>query len=67
MTTDGEKTLKYDFLVVALGLSLEFQQIPGLVEALGTDGVACNYSFDTVGRTHNELQKVTNVYLQKEC
>lgn len=58
VTTDQNKTLKYDFLVVALGLALEFQQIPGLVEALGTEGVGCNYSFDTVGHTYQALQKV---------
>jgi len=58
VVTDQDTTLKYDFLVVALGLNLEFNQIPGLVEALDSDGVACNYSFDTVDKTHQALQNV---------
>ncbi|XP_057315080.1 sulfide:quinone oxidoreductase, mitochondrial-like [Hydractinia symbiolongicarpus] len=56
VTESGHK-VTYDFLVVALGLQLDFQRIPGLVEALDTDHVASNYSINTVGGTYNKLQK----------
>jgi len=58
VVTEGDKKVSYDFLVVAMGIGLEFDRIPGLVAALGTEGVACNYSFDTVGHTYEQLQKV---------
>jgi len=56
IVTDNDKKVKYDFLVVALGISLEFDQLPGLPDALGTEGVGCNYSFDTVNSTFKAIQ-----------
>ncbi|XP_057315071.1 sulfide:quinone oxidoreductase, mitochondrial-like [Hydractinia symbiolongicarpus] len=56
VTESGHK-VKYDFLIVALGLQLHFEKIPGLVEALDTHHVSSNYSINTVGGTFNKLQK----------
>jgi len=39
-------TLTYDYLIVCPGLQLKWDQIPGLKEALGSNGVCSNYSPD---------------------
>jgi len=54
--TNTGKKVHYDVLVVALGLQLDFHKIPGLPEALGTEGVGCNYSANTVKDTFKALQ-----------
>ncbi|EDX09190.1 sulfide:quinone oxidoreductase, mitochondrial [Drosophila simulans] len=36
VSTSGGKTIKYDFLIIATGLQLNYGKIPGLVEALET-------------------------------
>ena len=56
VVTDADRTLEYDFLVVALGLQLDFHKVEGLSEALGTDGVGCNYSVHTVNDTYKAIQ-----------
>nr|QTJ02331.1 sulfide quinone oxidoreductase 2 [Xenograpsus testudinatus] len=43
MTEDGSE-INYEFLVVALGLQLNYGQIKGLPEAFETPGVCSNYS-----------------------
>lgn len=57
-TTNGD-TVEYEQMVVATGLELKYDQIPGLVEALSVPGgnVCSNYSKDYVGRTYPALQK----------
>lgn len=49
-TRDG-KTLIYDWLVVAAGLQINWDSIPGLRESIGRDGVCSNYSYATVDST----------------
>ncbi len=44
-------TVQYDYLVVAPGLQLDFDKVPGLPEALGERGVSSNYRFDLAPRT----------------
>ncbi|KAH8240248.1 hypothetical protein KR032_012396 [Drosophila birchii] len=34
VSTSGGKTIKYDFLVIATGMQLKYEKVPGLVEAL---------------------------------
>ncbi|KAI8591945.1 sulfide:quinone oxidoreductase [Geranomyces variabilis] len=43
--------IKYDYLVVAPGIRLDFDKIPGLNETLGQNGVASNYSVTSVEKT----------------
>lgn len=43
--------VKYDYLVVALGISLAFEKIKGLPQAFETPGVCSNYSVLTVEKT----------------
>ena len=45
------RQLRYDYLVVAPGLQLDFDKVAGLPEALGSRGVSSNYRFDLAPRT----------------
>lgn len=47
---DGRR-LSYEYLVVAPGLQLDFDGVPGLAGAVGSDGVSSNYRFDLAPRT----------------
>lgn len=48
--TSGRR-VGYDQLVVAPGLQLDYDKVPGLPEALGTRGVSSNYRYDLAPRT----------------
>ncbi|MFD0519368.1 NAD(P)/FAD-dependent oxidoreductase [Paractinoplanes durhamensis] len=48
--TDGS-TLAYEFLVLAPGLQLNFDAVPGLADTLGRDGVSSNYRYDLAPAT----------------
>ncbi len=49
--TASRRRIGYDYLVVAPGIQLNWDRVPGLREALGKDGVCSNYSFDYVDKT----------------
>ncbi len=55
LTTSG-KTITYDFLVVAAGIQLNWDKIPGLKESIGKDGVCSNYSYQTVDSTWKNIR-----------
>lgn len=57
-TLNGD-TISYEFLIIAMGLQLNYEQIPGLIEALNipNTGVCSNYSPKYVNRTFEILQK----------
>lgn len=46
------QTLTYDFLVVALGLQIDWDAIDGLKDTLGQNGVTSNYSYELAPYTH---------------
>ncbi|MFB4204045.1 hypothetical protein KBTX_00168 [wastewater metagenome] len=48
---DDGRELGYSHLVLAPGLTVDWDAIPGVAEALGRDGVCSNYSPGTVGYT----------------
>ncbi|KAI7871161.1 hypothetical protein BDF14DRAFT_1763855 [Spinellus fusiger] len=52
---DGQ-TLGYEYLVVAAGLQINWEQIKGLKEALGKEGVTSNYSKDSVKKSYQFLK-----------
>ncbi|CAI9736192.1 sulfide:quinone oxidoreductase, mitochondrial-like isoform X1 [Octopus vulgaris] len=53
---DGSK-VHYEYLVLALGLQLNFHLVKGLIEGLKSDPRICsNYSIRTVGKTFPALQ-----------
>lgn len=43
--------LTYDYLIVAVGIQLNWNAVEGLPEALGRGGVCSNYSYETVSYT----------------
>lgn len=51
VVTDTGSRLEYDTLVVAPGIKIDWDKIPGLVETLGKNGVSSNYSYETVDKT----------------
>lgn len=56
--TRGGETIGYDYLVVCPGLQLNWTDIKGLSkDVVGTNGICCNYSFDTVDATWETLRK----------
>lgn len=54
---ENNDQLNYKYLVVSLGLQLQFEKIPGLVEALETPEVCSNYSASTVEGTFEAMKK----------
>lgn len=54
--SDGNE-LRYDYLIVAPGIQLNWKEIKGLEETLGKDGVCSNYSFATAPYTWECIQK----------
>jgi sulfide:quinone oxidoreductase len=56
LTTSAGQTLSYDVLIVATGLTLAWDRIKGLTEALGQGGVCSNYSKDYAPYTWEAIQ-----------
>jgi sulfide:quinone oxidoreductase len=53
---DGSR-VAYDYLIVAVGIKLNWEQVKGLsVEQLGHDGVCSNYGYDSCEGTWRTLQ-----------
>lgn len=52
ITCSNGETYSYDFLVVALGIQLDWHLIKGLEGNLGKNGITSNYSFDTAPYTY---------------
>jgi sulfide:quinone oxidoreductase len=50
--------LSYDYLVVCTGVKLDWDQVTGLAETLGTNGVCSNYSPKSVSYTWECVQKL---------
>ncbi|KAJ3097559.1 hypothetical protein HDU97_004752 [Phlyctochytrium planicorne] len=51
IVSESGEAVGYDFLVVAPGIQINWDKIPGLKEALGKNGVSSNYSADYVEKT----------------
>lgn len=51
VVTNSGRELRYDGLVVAPGLQLDFDRVPGLTEAIATAPVSSNYRADLAPRT----------------
>lgn len=56
-TADG-RALAYDRLVVAPGLQLDIDRLPGLAETLGHGGVSTNYRHDLAPRTWDYIRNL---------
>ena len=51
VTTDRGRIVRYEYLIMAPGIQLNYDKVPGLTEALGRNGVSSNYRFDLTPRT----------------
>jgi sulfide:quinone oxidoreductase len=58
LTLADGTTVSYDYLVLAPGLFIDWNGIPGLAEALGKDGVTSNYRFDLAPYTCKLMQNL---------
>jgi sulfide:quinone oxidoreductase len=56
VTTEGGKTLRYNQLVVAAGIQLDWDAVKGLPDAIGKGGVCSNYGYDKVPYTWETIQ-----------
>ena len=53
----GGRTIGYDYLVVALGIQIDWSKIPGLAEGIGKNGICSNYAYQHVDYTWQCLQE----------
>lgn len=51
IVTAGGRRIGYDFLVVAPGIQIDWDAIPGLAETIGGDSVASIYGYEHVDKT----------------
>lgn len=60
LTLRNENVLSYDILVVAAGIQIDWEKIPGLKESVGVlgSGVCSNYAYHTVESTYINLQRL---------
>ena len=56
ITLNSGTQINYDYLIVAPGIQLNWNEIKGLEENLGTNGVCSNYSFKTAQYTFECLK-----------
>ena len=54
--TEKNGEVGYDFMVVAAGIQIDWDQIPGLKEGLGKDGVVSNYDYETSQKTWEAIK-----------
>lgn len=57
VTCASGKTIGYDRLVVAAGIQINWNGIPGMAEAMGHDGMSSNYRYDLAPVTWKNVQK----------
>lgn len=53
-------TVAYSWLVVASGIQLDWDKVPGLTETLGRNSVSSNYRFDLAPRTWDAIKATTS-------
>lgn len=58
VVTAGGKNIDYDYLVVAAGIQLDWDQIKGLKGNMGKGGICSNYSYETVESTWKTLREL---------
>ncbi len=58
IVTRGGQSIGYEFLVVAPGIQLNWDQVKGLKESLGKNGVCSNYSYESVSTTWQNIRSL---------
>jgi len=56
VTLKGGATITYDYLIVALGIQINWDQVKGLAETIGKNGVCSNYAYQTVDSTWENIR-----------
>ncbi|OQY99272.1 MAG: pyridine nucleotide-disulfide oxidoreductase [Candidatus Brocadia sp. UTAMX2] len=56
LTTETGKTIEYQYLIIAAGIQLDWDKIPGLKESIGNNGMCSNYSYHTVNSTWESIR-----------
>ncbi len=56
--TASGQTIQYDYLVLAPGIQLDWDKIPGLKESLGKYGVTSNYAYELAPYTWQVMQQL---------
>lgn len=56
ITLHSGDTIGYDYLVVAMGIQIDWDKIKGLKESIGKEGVCSNYSYETVESTWDNIR-----------
>lgn len=56
VTLKSGTSISYDYLVVAMGIQIDWGNIKGLAETIGKNGVCSNYSYDTVDSTWDNIR-----------
>ncbi len=56
VTTAAGQTIAYDYLVVAAGIQIDWDAIPGLREGLGKNGIVSNYDYETAPITWETIK-----------
>lgn len=57
LTTQEGKTISYDYLIVAPGIQINWQQVSGLPYYMGKNGVCSNYSYESVDSTWETIRE----------
>jgi sulfide:quinone oxidoreductase len=57
VTTAGGEVIEYEQLVVAAGIQLDWDKIPGLAGNVGKHGIVSNYAYETVDSTWEAIRK----------
>lgn len=60
VTTEGGEKIEYEYLVVAAGIQINWNKIPGLKESVGKPGtgVVSNYAYETVESTWEAIKSL---------
>jgi sulfide:quinone oxidoreductase len=58
VTTNSGANYTYDYMIVAPGIQLNWNQVQGLKETLGKNGVTSNYSFEYANYTYECLKSL---------
>ncbi|MBL4747538.1 MAG: NAD(P)/FAD-dependent oxidoreductase [Magnetovibrio sp.] len=56
VSTENNGDVGYDFMIVAAGIQIDWDSIPGLKESLGKDGVVSNYDYETSQKTWETIK-----------
>ncbi len=57
VVTAGGRRIGYDFLVLAPGIQIDWDAIPGLAETVGTNGVVSVYGYEQAGMTWDRIRE----------